>query len=479
MPIMQRIQRFVNTLKSWEVWILTALATGPAFALLPAPYIGRHHDDALYVLAAEALRQGHYLTWYWPGHPPITDITPGFPLLLCLWVRSPIFPFLAGLAGVVIHGVNTLLVREWFVKKGGPGFGLGLAVVFAVNPLVLSQVGVLMPESIFLTLVLLLMRAWDRGGWSYGWGQAFLYFIRPAALPLWVAGLVEECRQRRKGIWARWGVPAALGLAWWGWSQSAGGLQEQGELARQYGGKDGGHLFQVVLANSLSLIHAVGSSLSTGMATELGSILLLLALWGALKGLKKTPAVPELFFLFSLGMHLLWPWWYDRYALVLLPFVLGLAFQGLRGGVRRTVLGIIMVSSLSTALIQWPLIKSERKTLETPPQAATYGWIKDHVPTSTPLASLFYGRDIYYTGRVFFPLPLVKPGRDFVGELNKRRVGYVLWEETRDLGFSRANNPITQDLGRIKQVLAGPHFQPVYADPTAGVTLYAVAPSTQ
>lgn len=466
-----------------SVFVLTALG------LLPMGYIGQDHDDALYFLAAQSLREGHYRHWFLPGTPPITNLTPGFPAFL-----APIaflFPDNAlacqlwtGLALLACTGAVWLLFRR---RQDAPAAVL-LTGLFALNPLVLGRLGVVMPEAPFLLGTLGFLHLWEKNrlpDFAAGAWLSALYLIRPAALPLWGAVGASLLIQRRyRSLIKTFAVPAATYLLWARWSGQGGGVEESIELNLLYGGKGPGQWILNAGLNAAQLARTWGATLLPlpwargAAAPALGAGLLALSAGGAVRGLRKNPSDVVLGFLgLSVAMHLAWPWWYDRYLLPLLPFLwLSLATlstnldRRFSPRVRWGLLGGILALSFFGQSVFWFDPAARRSE---PELADSYQWIKSHTSPGDGFVSLFYGRDLIHTQRVFLPPPPAADASALDAALAQRRVRYILWDQTINLGFSDNRNAVTSAVDRLTRSLEdATRFRLVHEDSSGRARIY-------
>jgi hypothetical protein len=192
----------------------------------------------------------------------------------------------------------------------------------------------------------------------------------------------------------------------------------------------------------------------------IGAVLLGLAAWGLWRQ-RKTAGPGELFLLGNLAIHAFWPWWYDRYFLTLLPFLLISAAHRLENVSRRFRLGILAglaVFSFTVHGRHWMAAKPDMR----PPQEEAYEWIRGRTDPSALFTSPFYAREALHTGRIFLPLPLAKDTGLFQ---------YVWWEGLPDMGFSTAEISPAAAFSRWGDLLKDPAlFRPVFQG--SGVTLY-------
>lgn len=478
---------------SWRRW--TAAVAAPAaglavialvqLAAFPAGYVGKEHDDALYVLASQSLLEGRYRMWFIPGRPPNTQTTPGLPALLlpAAWLAPE------NLLGYQFLAFLLLLLTDaalwyWLRRRFSAPAATALTALALLNPLVLARVGVVMPEVPFLSAALAVLLVWDRPGWAWGTGVLLLaaYLIRPAALPLWLAvGLALAFRRRWMDL-AKAAVFPALGYALWrAWSRQGGGIQENLELAKSYGTQFFLNGFHIAAANLGRIADTMGapflplSAAGTPAAAVLGGVLLALSTAGAFRLLRRDRAEPAaLFLILSLAMHVFWPWWYFRYLVPLLPFLLWTGTALCPRPLPRRAAAVIL--AWCVVIFQWSA-QGRYWTFAgragQPEMADTYAWVRANTPPETRLAGLLYGRDVLYTGRVVLPLPSYRSGEEFRGALRRAHVRYVLWEDRRDFGFSLARDPALNDIGKLRDVLeSSGGFAPAFDDPAGRTRVF-------
>jgi hypothetical protein len=470
-------------------WTYLALAGFIQFLALPNGYVGKEHDDALYVMASQALAHGTYRLWFLPHLPAITQATPGFPLfLLPVGLLAP--GSLMGyqlLNGLWLMAAGPLLFL-WLRPRLGAGTAAAGSVMFSLNPLALSRLGVVMPEPAFLLVVLGVLCLWDRGLTHPAvLGPALLlaYFVRPAGVVLWGGVLIAL-------LWdGRWryflGNACVLAAGYGAWSlwcrHGGGGVPEEMELATLYHADRLASIAGTVWANAKSLLGTWGSGyiplkwgLSNG-ATWAGMILTAPALAGTARGLRSSQDRPAALFLGgSLGMHLFWPWWYDRYLLPLLAFLIWAAVKGLPKRLNPAVY-LAGLTGLSFLLLGWFWVGWRNKS-PLPPMGDTYRWINENTGPDDGFMGLFYNRDMLYTLRAFVAVPNVPDEDAFFSWAKTRRVRYILWGKRRDLGYSLPDNALTRYLDQVDLWLENPaRARLAFDDPAGGVRLYEVKPA--
>lgn len=187
----------VSAVPGWvmplAVVLVAAVAAGHAAAVGAHYHVGSFDDDSHYLAVAKALVHGKgYVDTSAPGAPLETLIPPGYPALLAplLWLAGgALWPLraLSAVAFVVcVPLLDTLMARH--------GFSRTLRVVallaFALNPVGATFATMLMPETVFLAVLLAVLVAlprWQGRGWS--WAGAIVAIGTPWLLLLKAAGL--------------------------------------------------------------------------------------------------------------------------------------------------------------------------------------------------------------------------------------------------------------------------------------------------
>jgi tetratricopeptide (TPR) repeat protein len=159
-------------------WILAAAAL-LYLALFPLYYVGYFVDDAVYILGAQSLWQGHYSAPYLLDAPPITRLPPGFPVFLMPfvqlvqphWVLLKIIPFLLTLGSIYLFW---RVIQPWMSSRSA----LLLTGLYAFNPVVAIFSGSVMAEGLsallMLSSLIVLRGAAKRSSWNTPWWLAGL-----------------------------------------------------------------------------------------------------------------------------------------------------------------------------------------------------------------------------------------------------------------------------------------------------------------
>lgn len=304
-------------------------------------------DNAGYLsLANTLLEEGRYVEAWDPGLPPHTKYPPVYPLLLAgaILLGAKSWTTFKALSLVAVLG-TVLLSVAWSRRRLGTAAALGVALILAFSEAFLWASSWILSEPLFLVLTLGAVVALDREEGvalpSTPWLVAGMVlatlalFTRTAGLPL-VAAVGLWLLLRR--AWAPAGVFAALsGIPLLFWTLRGRGLREEGYLSEfwlidpytpEAGTVGLGGLLSRAWENLLlyggtyipgGLVGGAG-----GWVALLGVALLLLALVGWLRAVRKGVGPVELFVPLYTLLILLWPavWSGDRFALPLYPFIL-------------------------------------------------------------------------------------------------------------------------------------------------------------
>jgi len=467
-------------------WLLIFGLAAAQLLAFPGHYLGQEHDDAQYALASRSLLRGHYGTGVRPGDPPLTFINPGWPLLL-----TP---------AAAVSGDSSLGYQLWaylwlvlcdalawaWLRRRMPSAAAAAAVcVFALNPLVLSRSGVVMSELPGLASALGLLLLLERlPPWGAGLWLAAAWLIRPAALPLFAAALGLYLWKRRwRDALACLAAAAPPILLWQAWVARAGqGFAEAAELAQN---SPGGPLAWLAMAaENLREAAALWGqtslpwvSASSWPGLLAGAVLGSLALAGLWRHLREEGYEPAAGYLAAGAlMHAFWPWWFERYLPVYLPFLIWAVWRALARLGEDRAAALLLVWALAPFALQSAPLMRGREDAVRPELAKTYAWVREHTEGWELLASAFYCRDAWYTGRPFTPLPTAREaGEDYAEALRRRKVRYVLWSGVPDLGSSRGKEfAFSKALNEVSGRLKEKPFLRVYSDGEEGSAVYKV-----
>lgn len=405
-------------------------------AAAPAQYLGRQQDDLLYLISAQALAQGHYRLFTVAGAPPLTMITPGFPLLLLpvtllFGERHAAHQAYAALALAALPWALWL----WLRRRLDEETSALVAALAATSPIALSQAGTVMSEPFYALIMVALLLAVEKGRRSAGWLWLLLTQVRPAGVSAAAA------------LKPRWWWPAAGGaLLWSAWSfWVSGEVQELQELRLSYAGQGWAFPFFVAWDNARFYAAAWGGCYTPWLAAPLGAGLLALAAKGA-RG-------PAGLMLAGAGlMHLAWAWQYERYLLPLLPWLLWGVAEAL-GRRAKPVLAAALLAQTGLHTWRWTLRPSP---FAEPELRGAYDWLRTNTAPTDVIASALPVRDGYWSVRPASPLPDAETEAEFTRRLKKRGARWVLWQGKLDVGLSSARAAaIARRLERAQAHLAG------------------------
>ncbi len=432
-----------NKLRAIPAWPFLSAASLAILASAPAQYLGRQQDDLIYFIAARALTLGHYYLLTSPLRIPLTMANPGLPAIL-----APLILLFGANPGICQCFCAMLLAAIpwvlwlWLRRRQGDWNALFIALLFGLSPIVLSQAGTLMSEAPFFLFTLLLLISLEKR--ESGMRSGFLFFvvtqIGSSGLAFLPGALAPSWQEKnwKKLLWIA--VPTLAGFALWSlWSwHAAGTLQKTQELALSYGSRFWILWPSVVRENARYYLSVWGSSyLPQSWAAEggaaLGCALAVLALLGAAAILRRKSADPAVWMLAGFVLlHLIWPWRYDRYLLVPLPFLLDCVASALQRRWAALVLLALLAGQTAFQSPRW-IEGTDWSKVE---MTQTYAWLRAHSQPRDVLSSAFYVRDGYYSRRPSLPLPGPASPQELAGDMQKYRIRFILWQSGLDLGLS-------------------------------------------
>ena len=318
----------------------------------PKPFLGG--DNYWYMLLADSLRSGDgYRDLWLPAMPPHTRYPPVYPAALAilgLLANSPLlFKLLSVASTTGITALVFLLAKE---RTGDKELGLLAGFLAAATPILVEYSHWVLSEPLFTFLLMVAVYAFtsDREGKTtrlllLGTGAAILASLtRSAGYPLVLAIVVAlAARHRWKRAAVFLGAIALVMGAWWLRNRMAvsGDLPYsqwilfrdpyRPELGTVTAGEMFVRFFDNVKVYTLSVLPRSlgGRDLSNNMAGTYGVLLAVPVLIGAFRRIRKLGVV-ELFFVFYMGLILLWPqaWSDQRLLLPVLPVVIVLLLEG-------------------------------------------------------------------------------------------------------------------------------------------------------
>jgi hypothetical protein len=409
-------------------------------------------------------------------------INPGFPALLTplALLAKENWGIYQAFSALILAAAPWLLWL-WVRRRLDRPKSLLVCALFALSPLVLCQAGTVMSEApcLLFTIGLLIAleappSATSAGAWLLAATQ-----IRTAAMACLPGVLARPVSKRNWGSAALIAAPSLIGAALWSaWSRSRTGAAQQKieELAVSYAGNIG-RVPAVAWDNAKYYLASWGASYLPPRwargpaAAALGAILLAVAFQGAVRIWRRDRCQPALWALGgTILLHALWPWQYERYLIMPLPFLLWCLCEGL-GRSAVTVLALLLAGQAAFQSRVW--INGDHDWTR-PELSRTYDWLRSNTRAEDIVASTMYVRDGFYAGRPALPVPAGSDAASFYGVLHSHRVHYVLWQEGLDLGLSLdASSVVRGQLDRDAAALEDrTRFKPVYSDPEEHARIY-------
>ncbi len=463
---------FLSDIRRESLWTAAVLLISSIIILgsAPAQYLGRQQDDLMYALAAQSLAYGQgFRLITSPGLPWMNVVSPGLPIFL-----FPIAYFFPGHFGLFeLFCAFILSLCPWvfwlWLKKRKVAFpaDILLVLIFSSSPIILSQSGTVMSESLFVLMTLLFLLSMESASsslrsWAGGLSLMAIIQTRLAGIFLFPAAFSRSLRERKGkeflGILTLSLFPLAI---WMYYSLRFSGQIQKIKEGLDFYGAGLSSVFAVCLKNAAYYSMSLGFSFLPRWAAwaageTIGGLLFFAALCGLWIWLKRDFFDPAAWALIStLVLHLFWPWHYDRYLMMPLPLIL-LAFYD---GMKRSavfVLAALLFAQMAFYLPQFLSFSGEIKQMEL---KESYAWLRFHTNPQDILSSAMYVRDGFYSARPSLPLAL-KPSAESLNQfLAKHQVRYILWEGNLDLGLSDpGKSPIYSTLQKIDQELQDSRF---------------------
>ena len=262
-------------------------------------------------------------------------------------------------------------------------------------------------------------------------------------------------------------------------------MTEIGELGAAYGGRVS-ELIAVSFLNAGFYSKLWGGSwlppiLAAGTAASvIGVVLFSFCFLGMVRILRRGWEPSMIWLACGAGMHLLWPWQYERYLLNFIPMLAWCLFEGLE----VLISAALPLPALSRQVLTGALVVQfifQGRHLIAPSSGRsnvklekTYAWIKENIPQSQALAGLYYSRDSLHTQRLFAPLPEPASPKELAQRLRQARICCLLIQDDVDFGSSIGQRfAPAQRLKELKSALSQPPFRVLYADPGEGSVIYS------
>jgi hypothetical protein len=344
---------------------------------LVAPHyrVGSFDDDASYLLSAKALLAGQGLTGHLTSGEPLVGLyLPGYGALLApfVWLFPHSF-LLPRLLSVVAYAASFPLVWLFLHRRGmSDGEAAAALILLALCPVDATFASMVMAETPFLVILLLLLLALDRWlesdravgrwGWAVLIAVAALLWLKQAGLGL-VVGLVlwlpftRTARRWRRAAFLAAGafisvlpvliarLVVGLPLAGDRYSMELGGFYQGGLIDRLLHVLPGSVQTLFSTAIPATLVPYYGPLPDQGFARGFWSVLAwqvtALCIIGAVVAFRRRrDGVMEAMVVVYLGESVLWPFVNERRVILVLPIMIAWYVMGasaLWGALRRRV----------------------------------------------------------------------------------------------------------------------------------------------
>ena len=477
--------------------------------LLGHSRVGHYNDDALYVLLAQSLSQGRYVSLERPREPPHIDRLPGYPAFLMPFAAAarPHWELLK-LTSVALTLAGVWLIRLLAEGAVGPGPALVVSALYAFNPTVANYAVSVMAEPLFMALMLaswLSLRAAclgrsRAGAWPCGLLMAAAALVRPEGILLALGAAAAALWSRRPRLIAGTLIPslAALGaLAAWNRARSgfATAYASQWRMGLPFLAGGAGlarlaasfreHLTILFCKDVLALplswqvplvvipVALLAASIAARGAVRLGAGSGCETSWRAM-------------LFFSAGfflVHVAWLAVDTRYLMPLIPAaLLAIAFglpswpaaRGWRGGILAAAMLVPLYGygGLDASLLRDSLARGGRDI-----PVGAYLWIAGHVPREAVFLSRKPPVLYLYTGRRAVADLAGDAGRPLAERLRESAVTHVLWEPFAPMHRAAEDASRRAALWRELPRFLLDHpkdFKRVYADEREGTAVFQI-----
>lgn len=445
----------------------------------PAQYFGRQQDDVLYFVGANALARGQYCLLTTPGCPALTVINPGWPLLLAPIAFFTERPGAYQIFSALLLALSPFVLWLWLKRRTDETSALLIIALFASNPLVFSQSGVVMSEIPFLLVqYLLLVAAENRAAWGVGLLSFALLSMRTAGLAVlpavaWPFISRKKWRDASRALV----LPFVFFVVWLAWCYRATGSVAKfdllpGTYAQHFATK----LLEIAVINLRWYTTTWGGCfLPPAWAGSMWAFLLgigmaAFSIRGLFLVLRRRPEDPAALSLLGTGLLLTaWGWQYERYLLPLLPLLFWSVAQGLGQWKKPALVALLL---LQIACQMAPRL-GRPGPWDKPELSATYAWLSAR-PRPALLTSVEYVRDGYLSGLPSVPFPDFESPAQMAGALKSRGVRYVLSVQSLDYGLEAdPTSLIRRSVDRAQRhLLDARFFRPIHSEPTEKSVIY-------
>jgi hypothetical protein len=499
--------------------------------------VGAYQDDAIYLVLARSLAAGDgYGLINEPGPPPTPKYPFGFPLILAslgsIGTQAPaatVVPLAATLLNL------TLLVWGWPLLSPTTSrwWGVAVAWIHGVSPMIIGHTRMLMTEPVFLTFVLaslLLAEAVvlkPRARWLsafLGVALTFTLFTRTIGIAACVAVVLRLAASRRRIGYAplagTLGASIAALLAilaltpidvhnLWpsryitelSTNGSANTDREPVGVSDILPARFSEYVFVEIRR---ALLPLGGGEREHQLADRLGlpllpsiigatiAALVGLGAWYAFRKRALSPSV-MLFEIFYFGALLLWRWSDTRLLYPLQPFLAAQLLMGAqaltdgvrrlwpawRGGTRQPIaVGVVCALLLAASLAK--SIRPQHSIDFTRDLRVGATWLTDHTPPDAIVMGRYPQALYLYSGRKTIPLS-ARTGEDLERAFEERHIDYLLigpalaWRRDGALDYDRMQRGL---LPAVAELTARGRLTPVFeSTPRELVRIYRVEPS--
>jgi 4-amino-4-deoxy-L-arabinose transferase-like glycosyltransferase len=188
--------------------------------LVRAPTIGTGNDDAVYLLLARALREGHYRELFYVGTPIHSQYPPGYPSLLAL-LGVPLDGDIALVIAVnIVFSCAALGLLYDVVRRWSAPLATAAVAVLAVNPSLVLSASRVQSEPMFMAALMLALwalrpSAGERHRWVAIAAVVVAALTRSAGLAVVAAVFVHFVLDRAWRHAAALAVISVLAIAPW------------------------------------------------------------------------------------------------------------------------------------------------------------------------------------------------------------------------------------------------------------------------
>jgi hypothetical protein len=480
--------------------MLVAHATLAWVGRMPGVLTGE--DEAIYLLLSRELAQFRYTDAYLTHQPVHAMYPPGYPAALALWSAVVGAGFDRSLLLGIGASAGALLLTFLTIRRiWSETIALVVLAPLAVNPYLIDRAGTLASEAPYLLLTMLALwgaaRGDRRGLVTAGAAALAAALTRSIGVTILGALAVNWLWGRKFGVTAAVAAVAALTAGvWLAWSFSAPGKFIGTSYAADFtqAGLGGGPA-------ALGLLAAVGSRIAINVPTYLAI---------TIPGLLPLPALPGTLLDNGLGAALtvvglltggvvlwrrwraaalylgataavlaVWPWHVERFAMPLLPLLVGGVVIGLGGLVGRRrprwelpamagVAGLLYLTGAGLTASQLSAkVHCERG--QSPPSPSCVGrdqasffaaldYVRTDVPADAILLTSKRATAYYYTGRrqiQWQTAAAVRPD-SLITFLRQERVGYVLLGSLHWADLDQLPKALTPNCATLALVRAFP-----------------------